>query len=81
MNVKDSKKHTFKTDRFIILFQDKCCVFKFYDRLLNSVRSISARVHTIVEYHVKRDLKDHLIQLFLAKAWSSMAQHPVQTNF
>lgn len=81
MNVKDFKKHTFKTHRSIILFQDKCCLFKFYDRLLNSIRSISARVHTVIEYCVKRDLKDHLIRLFLERAWSRMAQHPVQTNF
>lgn len=73
MNVKDFKKHTFKTHMLIISFQDKCCLFKFYDRLLNSIRSISARVNTIIEYHVKGDLKDHLIQLFLAKTWSKMA--------
>lgn len=67
MNVKDFKKHTFKTHALIISFQDKCCVFKFYDRLRNGIRSLSARVNTIIEYHIKRDLSDHLIQLPLAK--------------
>lgn len=73
MNVKDFKKHTFKTRMLIISFEDKCCLFKFCDRLLNSIRSVSANVNTIIEFHVKMDLKDHLIQLFLAKAWSRMA--------
>lgn len=81
MNVKGFKKHTVKTHRWVISFQDKCCLFKFYDRLLNSIRFISARVNTVIEYHVRRDFKDHLIQLFLAKAWSRMAQYPVLTNF
>lgn len=35
--------------------------FQVHDRLLNSVRSISVRVDAIIEYHVKGDLKDHLI--------------------
>lgn len=71
--MKDFKKHTFKTHALIIPFQDKCCLFKLHDRLLNSIRFVSARVNIIIEYYVKRDLKDHLIQLFFAKPWSRMA--------